>query len=127
MWMAVLIRTSDVPPAYRYDAWRGIVCDTLGPLNFRSDPDVPLSGEIEAEELKAQPGGGDGLAAAVFPCCSAQANVGGHRNRDRGAIRAITAAAWSASSPPASGTQRPRDPGAGRGDGACSGNLDRYR
>jgi AraC-like DNA-binding protein len=46
--MAVLIRTSDVPPAYRYDAWRSIVCDTLGPLDFRSDPDVPLSGEIEA-------------------------------------------------------------------------------
>jgi AraC-like DNA-binding protein len=49
--MAVLIRTSDVPPAYRYDAWRSIVCDTLGPLDFRSDPDVPLSGEIEAGHL----------------------------------------------------------------------------
>ncbi len=49
--MAVLIRTSDVPPAYRYDAWRNIVCDTLGPLDFRSDPDVPLSGEIEAGHL----------------------------------------------------------------------------
>jgi AraC-like DNA-binding protein len=46
--MVVLIRTSDVPPADRYDAWRSIVCDTLGPLDFRSDPDVPLSGEIEA-------------------------------------------------------------------------------
>jgi hypothetical protein len=45
--MVVLIRTSDVPPADRYDAWRSIVCDTLGPLDFRSDPDVPLSGEIE--------------------------------------------------------------------------------
>jgi len=49
--MAILIRTSDVPPAYRYDAWRSIVCDTLGPLDFRSDPDVPLSGEIEAGQL----------------------------------------------------------------------------
>ena len=49
--MVVLIRTSDVPPADRYDAWRSIVCDTLGPLDFRSDPDVPLSGEIEAGHL----------------------------------------------------------------------------
>jgi AraC-like DNA-binding protein len=46
--MAILIRTSDIPPAHRYDAWRSVVCDTLGPLDFRSDPDVPLSGEIEA-------------------------------------------------------------------------------
>ena len=49
--MVVLIRTSDVPPAQRYDAWRSIVCDTLGPLDFRSDPDVPLSGEIGAGSL----------------------------------------------------------------------------
>ena len=49
--LAVLIRTSDVPPACRYDAWRSVVCDTLGPLDFRSDPDVPLSGEIEAGRL----------------------------------------------------------------------------
>ena len=49
--MVVLIRTSDVPPADRYDAWRSIVCDTLGPLDFRSDPDVPLWGEIEAGRL----------------------------------------------------------------------------
>jgi AraC-like DNA-binding protein len=49
--MAVLIRTSDVPPAHRHDAWRSIVCDTLGPLDFRSDPDVPLWGEIEAGHL----------------------------------------------------------------------------
>jgi AraC-like DNA-binding protein len=49
--MAVLIRTCDVPAAYRYDAWRSIVCDTLGPLDFRSDPDVPLSGEIGAGSL----------------------------------------------------------------------------
>jgi AraC-like DNA-binding protein len=27
------------------------VCDTLGPLDFRSDPDVPLAGEIEAGSL----------------------------------------------------------------------------
>ena len=49
--MAVLIRTSDVPPAHRHEAWRSIVCDTLGPLDFRSDPDVPLSGVIEAGHL----------------------------------------------------------------------------
>jgi AraC-like DNA-binding protein len=49
--MAILIRTSDVPPEDRYDAWRSIVCDTLGPLDFRSDPDVPLWGEIEAGHL----------------------------------------------------------------------------
>lgn len=49
--MAIPIRTSDVPPAYRYDAWRSIVCDTLGPLDFRSHPDVQLSGEIEAGRL----------------------------------------------------------------------------
>jgi AraC-like DNA-binding protein len=49
--MAVLIRTGDVPPAYRYDAWRSVVCDMLGPLDMRSDPDVPLSGEIEAGQL----------------------------------------------------------------------------
>jgi AraC-like DNA-binding protein len=49
--MAVLIRTSDVAPAHRHDAWRSIVCDTLGPLDFRSDPDVPLWGEIEAGRL----------------------------------------------------------------------------
>lgn len=51
--MAVLIRTSDVPPAQRYEAWRTIVCDTLGPLDFRSDPDVPLAGVIEAGQLGA--------------------------------------------------------------------------
>lgn len=49
--MPVLIRTSDVPPERRYEAWRRIVCDTLGPLDMRSDPDVPLSGEIEAGQL----------------------------------------------------------------------------
>jgi hypothetical protein len=49
--MAVLIRTSDVPPAHRHDAWRSIVGNTLGPLDFRSDPDVPLWGEIEAGRL----------------------------------------------------------------------------
>lgn len=46
--MAVLIRTRDVPAEQRYDAWRAIVCDTLGPLDFRSDPDVPLRGQIDA-------------------------------------------------------------------------------
>jgi AraC-like DNA-binding protein len=49
--MSVLIRTSDIPPEQRYDAWRSIVCDTLGPLDFRSDPDVPLWGEIAAGRL----------------------------------------------------------------------------
>jgi AraC-like DNA-binding protein len=49
--MAILIRTSDIPPAQRYDAWRSIVCDTLGPLDFRADPDVPLWGEIGAGSL----------------------------------------------------------------------------
>ena len=49
--MTVLIRTRDIPRAQRYDAWRSIVCDTLGPLDFHSDPDVPLSGEIEAGHL----------------------------------------------------------------------------
>ncbi|HEY1322858.1 MAG TPA: helix-turn-helix domain-containing protein [Streptosporangiaceae bacterium] len=49
--MPVLIRTSDIPPAQRYEMWRSIVCDTLGPLDFRADPDVPLWGEIEAGQL----------------------------------------------------------------------------
>jgi hypothetical protein len=46
--MAILIRTRDVPSAQRHDTWRSIVCDTLGPLDMRSDPDTPLRGEIEA-------------------------------------------------------------------------------
>jgi AraC-like DNA-binding protein len=49
--MAILIRTRDVPPAQRHDAWRSVVCDTLGPLDFRCDPDTPLRGEIAAGEL----------------------------------------------------------------------------
>ncbi len=49
--MAILIRTSEVPPAQRREAWRSVVCDTLGPLDFRSDPDTPLRGEIEAGRL----------------------------------------------------------------------------
>jgi AraC-like DNA-binding protein len=49
--MTVLIRTRDIPPAQRYDAWRSVVCDTLGPLDLHSDPDVPLAGEIEAGQL----------------------------------------------------------------------------
>jgi hypothetical protein len=51
--MTVLIRTRDLPPAQRYDAWRSVVCDTLGPLDLHSDPDVPLAGEIEAGHLGA--------------------------------------------------------------------------
>jgi AraC-like DNA-binding protein len=46
-----LIRTEDVPPERRREAWRQVVCDTLGPLDFRMDPDAPLSGEIEAGQL----------------------------------------------------------------------------
>ena len=46
--MAILIRTRDVPPEELRDAWRAVVCDTLGPLDFRSDPDIPLRGEIAA-------------------------------------------------------------------------------
>jgi predicted lactoylglutathione lyase len=49
--MAVLIRTSDLPAASRYAAWRSVVCDTLGPLDMRSDPEAPLSGQIEAGRL----------------------------------------------------------------------------
>ena len=46
--MAILIRTGELPAAERYDAWRAVVCDTLGPLDFRMDVDAPLRGEIEA-------------------------------------------------------------------------------
>jgi AraC-like DNA-binding protein len=49
--MAILIRTSDVPAALRLDAWRSIVCDTLGPLDFRIAENVPLEGEIAARHL----------------------------------------------------------------------------
>ncbi|TMR92107.1 helix-turn-helix domain-containing protein [Nonomuraea basaltis] len=49
--MAVLIRTSDLPAKRRHDAWRTIVCDTLGPLDLRIDPDAPLRGEIAAGQL----------------------------------------------------------------------------
>ncbi len=49
--MAILIRTSDVPAAQRHDAWRSVVCETLGPLDLRSDPGTPLRGEIEAGQL----------------------------------------------------------------------------
>jgi AraC-like DNA-binding protein len=49
--MTILIRTEEVPAAQRYDAWRAVVCDTLGPLDMRADPDTPLHGEIEAGRL----------------------------------------------------------------------------
>jgi len=49
--VAILIRTSDVPAEELRDAWRAVVCDTLGPLDFRSDPDIPLRGEIAAGQL----------------------------------------------------------------------------
>ncbi|MET7337799.1 helix-turn-helix domain-containing protein [Nonomuraea sp. NPDC005650] len=44
--MTVLIRTSDLPAKRRHDAWRSIVCDTLGPLDCRIAPGAPLRGEI---------------------------------------------------------------------------------
>ncbi|RFU39513.1 helix-turn-helix domain-containing protein [Actinomadura logoneensis] len=49
--MAVLIRAGDVPAAERVDAWLGIVCETLGPLDVRMDRDAPLHGQIEAVQL----------------------------------------------------------------------------
>ncbi|MBO3749841.1 helix-turn-helix domain-containing protein [Streptosporangiaceae bacterium NEAU-GS5] len=49
--MAVLIRAQDVPAAKRVDAWLSVVCDTLGPLDVRMDPDAPLLGQIEAARL----------------------------------------------------------------------------
>lgn len=49
--MAVLIRAGDVPEPQRHDAWRSIVCDTLGPLDLRIDPDAPLEGQIDAGQL----------------------------------------------------------------------------
>jgi AraC-like DNA-binding protein len=49
--VAILIRTDDVPWADRYDAWRSVVCDTLGPLDMRIDSETPLHGEIEAGQL----------------------------------------------------------------------------
>jgi AraC-like DNA-binding protein len=49
--MTLLVRTSDVPPAERRDAWRSVVCDALGPLDLTSDPDVPLEGEIHGGRI----------------------------------------------------------------------------
>jgi AraC-binding-like domain len=51
--MVSLIRTEDVPPDMRHETWRRTVCDTLGPLDMRIDPDAPLTGEIEAGQLGA--------------------------------------------------------------------------
>lgn len=45
--MGLLIRTADLSPARRRAAWREAVCETLGPLEMRIDPDAPLRGEIE--------------------------------------------------------------------------------
>ncbi|MFD2353572.1 hypothetical protein ACFSTC_36495 [Nonomuraea ferruginea] len=42
--MAILIRTGDVPPGQRLDAWRSVVCDTLGPLDFHIARGTPLRG-----------------------------------------------------------------------------------
>jgi AraC-like DNA-binding protein len=49
--MALVIRTGDLPAKRRHDAWRSVVCDTLGPLDLRIDPDAPLRGEIELGQL----------------------------------------------------------------------------
>ena len=51
--MGVLIRTADLSPARRRAAWRETVCETLGPLEMRIDPDAPLHGEIEVGEVGA--------------------------------------------------------------------------
>lgn len=45
--MAILIRTAELAPAHRRQAWREVVCETLGPLEMRIDPDAPLHAEIE--------------------------------------------------------------------------------
>ncbi|NUP00900.1 MAG: helix-turn-helix domain-containing protein [Nonomuraea sp.] len=49
--MAIVIRTSELPARRRHDAWREVVCDTLGPLDLRIDTDAPLRGEIELGQL----------------------------------------------------------------------------
>ncbi len=49
--MTILIRTWEVPAAQRLDAWRSVVCDTLGPLDMRAESDAPLDGEIAAGRL----------------------------------------------------------------------------
>jgi AraC-like DNA-binding protein len=51
--VGILIRTDDIPLADRYETWRSVVCDTLGPLDMRIDPDAPLRGEIAAGQLGA--------------------------------------------------------------------------
>ncbi|MER5334194.1 helix-turn-helix domain-containing protein [Micromonospora sp. NPDC002717] len=49
--MLTVVRTADTPAAERRERWRSIVCDTLGPLDMRIDPDVPLHGEITTGQL----------------------------------------------------------------------------
>lgn len=49
--MGILIRTSELSPARRREAWRELVCEALGPLEMRIDPDAPLHGEIEAGDV----------------------------------------------------------------------------
>lgn len=49
--MTTVIRTSDLPARRRHDAWREVVCDTLGPLDLRIDTAAPLRGEIELGQL----------------------------------------------------------------------------
>ena len=44
--MAILIRTSDVPPAQRHDAWRSVVCDTLGPPHGTTGQVFSLAGRL---------------------------------------------------------------------------------
>jgi AraC-like DNA-binding protein len=49
--LAILIRAGDVPAARRVDAWLSVVCEALGPLDVRINPDIPLQGQIEAGQL----------------------------------------------------------------------------
>jgi AraC-like DNA-binding protein len=42
-----------MPARERRELWRHLVCDTLGPLDMRSDPTAPLDGEITAGRLAA--------------------------------------------------------------------------
>ncbi|GII61093.1 AraC family transcriptional regulator [Sphaerisporangium krabiense] len=51
--MGVLIRTGDLPVGRRLDAWRAVVCETLGPLDLRIQRGAPLRGEIEMGRLGA--------------------------------------------------------------------------
>ncbi|WP_158578612.1 AraC-like ligand-binding domain-containing protein [Spongiactinospora rosea] len=49
--MTVLIRASDIPAQERHEAWRAVVGETLGPLEVRIAPGIPLAGQIEGGRL----------------------------------------------------------------------------